>query len=53
MTVGERRLKSEVASVELSLRKVRGLLWGIVSDMVVDVLVFDFQWKGVVDHGKR
>lgn len=39
MTVGDRRLKSEVASVELSLRKVRGLLWGIVSDMVVLVLV--------------
>lgn len=40
MTVGERRLKSEVASVELSLRKVRGLLWGMVSDMMVLVLVF-------------
>ena len=39
--MGERRLKSEVASVELSLRKVRGLLWGIVSsDMVVLVFVF-------------
>ena len=41
MTVGERRLKSEVASVELSLRKVRGLLWGMVSsDMAVFVFVF-------------
>jgi hypothetical protein len=53
MTVGERRLKSEVASVELSLRKVRGLLWGMVSDMVIDVLVFDFRWKGVVGRRKR
>lgn len=44
MTVGERRLKSEVASVELSLRKVRGLLWGIVSsDMAVFVFVFAVQ----------
>lgn len=42
MTVGERRLKSAVvASLELSLRKVRGLLGGTISDMIVFLLVLD------------
>ena len=40
MTVGERRLKSAAASLELSLRKVRGLLVGTASDMIVLVWVF-------------
>ena len=41
MTVGERRLKSAVvASLELSLRKVRGLLVGTASDMIMLVLMF-------------
>lgn len=35
MTVGERRLMSAaVASLELSLRKVRGLVGGTISDML-------------------
>lgn len=41
MTVGERKLKSAVvASLELSLRKVRGLFGGTISDMIV------FCWFG-------
>jgi hypothetical protein len=49
MTVGERRLKSEVASVELSLRKVRGLLWGMVSDMIVLAFLFKVGGRLLVD----
>jgi len=50
--VGDLRLKSAVvASLELSLRKVRGLLGGMTSDMVAfaAVLVFGFEsWVGEV-----
>lgn len=41
MTVGERRLMSAaVASLELSLRKVRGLVGGTISDISAFVVLF-------------
>jgi hypothetical protein len=45
-TVGDLRLKSAVvASLELSLRKVRGLLGGMTSDMLEFVIVVVFRCK--------